>query len=113
MCRNIRTLFNFDPPVTDEEIRAQLMSQQKAGLVELLMNHAERDSEFRHRVVLTTAQQNVQDQNDEMVLETAINGRADAIVTFNERDFRPAATRFRCSVVRPVEVVRQLEEAKG
>lgn len=22
MCRNIRTLFNFDPPVTDDEIRA-------------------------------------------------------------------------------------------
>jgi len=22
MCRNIRTLFNFDPPVTDAEIRA-------------------------------------------------------------------------------------------
>lgn len=22
MCRNIRTLFNFDPPVTDEETRA-------------------------------------------------------------------------------------------
>jgi hypothetical protein len=22
MCRNIRPLFNFDPPVTDEEIRA-------------------------------------------------------------------------------------------
>jgi len=22
MCRNIRILFNFDPPVTDEEIRA-------------------------------------------------------------------------------------------
>ena len=22
MCRNIRTLFNFDPPVTQEEIRA-------------------------------------------------------------------------------------------
>jgi hypothetical protein len=22
MCRNIRTLFNFDPPVTEEEIRA-------------------------------------------------------------------------------------------
>ena len=22
MCRNIRTLFNFDPPATDEEIRA-------------------------------------------------------------------------------------------
>jgi hypothetical protein len=22
MCRNIKTLFNYDPPVTDEEIRA-------------------------------------------------------------------------------------------
>ena len=43
-------------------------------------------------------------------LETAINGRADAIVTFNERDFRPVAARFRCSVVRPGEIVRGLVE---
>jgi len=50
------------------------------------------------------------DPNDEMVLETAINGRADAIVTFNERDFRPVAGRFRCSVVRPGEIVRGLVE---
>src|SRR6266567_1277020 len=34
------------------------------------------------------------DPNDEMVLETAIIGRADAIVTFNDRDFRPVAARF-------------------
>jgi putative PIN family toxin of toxin-antitoxin system len=53
------------------------------------------------------------DPNDEMVLETAINGFADAIVTFNERDFRPVAARFRCSVVRPGQVVRALiEEGK-
>lgn len=50
------------------------------------------------------------DPNDEMVLETAINGRADAIMTFNARDFRLVATRFRCSVLRPVEVVRRLAE---
>ncbi len=25
MCRNIRTLFNFEPPVTDEEIRASAL----------------------------------------------------------------------------------------
>ena len=48
------------------------------------------------------------DPNDEMVLETAINGRADAIVTFNEGDFRGIAGRFRCSVLRPAEAVRQL-----
>jgi hypothetical protein len=25
MCRNIRTLYNFDPPATDEEIRASAL----------------------------------------------------------------------------------------
>ena len=25
MCRNIKTLFNFDPPVTDEEVRAAVL----------------------------------------------------------------------------------------
>src|SRR5437762_6160779 len=49
------------------------------------------------------------DPNDEMVLETAINGRADAIVTFNDRDFRPVATRFRCSVVRSEEHTSELQ----
>ena len=52
----------------------------------------------------------LQDPNDEMVLETAINGRADAIVTFNDRDFRLVASRFRCSVVRPGAIVRALRE---
>ena len=50
------------------------------------------------------------DPNDEMVLETAINGRADAIVTFNDRDFRPVAARFRCSVLRPGVVIRRLAQ---
>jgi hypothetical protein len=31
------------------------------------------------------------DPNDEMVLATAINGRADAIVTFNDQDFSARA----------------------
>src|SRR5216684_5027011 len=32
----------------------------------------------------------VRDPNDEMVLEAAINGRADALVTYNIRDFAEA-----------------------
>lgn len=36
----------------------------------------------------------LRDVNDEMVLETAINGRADAIVTFNARDFGKAPSYF-------------------
>jgi hypothetical protein len=41
-----------------------------------------------------------------MVLETAIDGFADAIVTFHVRDFTPRAARFQCSVMRPGEVLR-------
>ena len=52
------------------------------------------------------------DPNDEMVLETAINGQADAIITFNDRDFRAMAGHFRCSVMRPAAAVRRLAEEK-
>jgi len=48
------------------------------------------------------------DPNDDMVLETALNGRAHVIVTFNERDFRPAAAMFDCSVLSPREFLREL-----
>lgn len=44
---------------------------------------------------------------DEMVLETAINGRADCIVTFNGSHFRPAA-RFGLDVSMPGEILRRL-----
>lgn len=47
------------------------------------------------------------DVADEMVLETAINGGADAIVTFNVRHFGPAA-RFGIDVIRPDEALRRL-----
>jgi hypothetical protein len=30
MCRNIKTLFNFEPPVTNEEIRGAAMSEKSS-----------------------------------------------------------------------------------
>jgi uncharacterized Zn finger protein len=42
--------------ITDEEIRAYLMTQDKNRLVELLISHAEWDSDFRDRLVLVRAQ---------------------------------------------------------
>ena len=47
------------------------------------------------------------DAADEMVLETAANGRANAIVTFNARDLAPAA-RFGIAVWSPADAMREL-----
>jgi putative PIN family toxin of toxin-antitoxin system len=52
----------------------------------------------------------LRDPNDEMVLETAVNGRANAIVTFNEADFRPAEERFGVQVWRPAALLERLRE---
>jgi predicted nucleic acid-binding protein len=43
-----------------------------------------------------------------MVLEAAVNGHAHAIVTFNQRDFLPAASRFGISVETPGNIIRRL-----
>ena len=50
----------------------------------------------------------LRDANDEMVLETAINGRADALVTFNMRDFGTAPSRFGVEALLPREVIARL-----
>ena len=50
------------------------------------------------------------DADDDMVLEAAVNGRAEAIVTFNVSDFGPAAEKFGIVVLPPGEVVRRLEK---
>ena len=50
------------------------------------------------------------DADDDMVLETAVNGRADLLVTLNQRDFR-AASSFRVHVVPPAEAVRHLRRS--
>lgn len=49
------------------------------------------------------------DADDDMVLEVAVNGQADAIVTFNRRDFGAAMKKFGIAVLPPGEVVGRLE----
>lgn len=49
------------------------------------------------------------DPNDEMVLEAAINGRADALVTYNVADFAGPAERFRISVLRPGDLLKKVK----
>ncbi|MBI2307604.1 MAG: putative toxin-antitoxin system toxin component, PIN family [Rhodocyclales bacterium] len=53
----------------------------------------------------------LRDPADEMVLETALNGRAEALVTLNTGDFAAAAN-FRLPVLTPGAFLRQLNEEK-
>lgn len=48
------------------------------------------------------------DPDDEMVLEAAMNGGAHAIVTFNRRDFGDAPRRFGIAVLRPADALGSL-----
>ncbi len=51
----------------------------------------------------------LRDASDEMVLEAAVNGRADAIVTFNHRDFGSSPLGFGIAVLLPSEALRSLK----
>ena len=50
----------------------------------------------------------LRDPSDEMVLEAAVNSKADALLTFNMRHFQPAARSFGLQVQRPGEFLRSL-----
>jgi predicted nucleic acid-binding protein len=49
----------------------------------------------------------LRDAGDEMVLETAVNGRAQAIVTFNRQDYGVAPANFGIEVLNPAEALRR------
>ena len=59
---------------------------------------------FRWRPMLS-------DANDDMVLETAVNGDANAIVTFNHRDFEKASQEFHCAVIFPRQALGEIRES--
>jgi putative PIN family toxin of toxin-antitoxin system len=58
---------------------------------------------FRWRPVL-------KDPSDDMVLETAVNGRADVLVTFNRRHFNVALREFRLELSSPSEFLARIRK---
>ena len=50
------------------------------------------------------------DPDDDMVLEAAVNGRADAIVTFNRKDYGTAPARFGIEVLAPADALRRIRK---
>jgi putative PIN family toxin of toxin-antitoxin system len=79
----------------DAQARAGLSSQDAdlfaTGLIAML------DPVETHRLWSPR----LRDPTDEMVLEAAVNGQADAIVTFHPRDFAVASDRFGIEVMKP------------
>lgn len=73
----------------------ELLMRDLASLIEPVEVH------FRWRPQLW-------DAGDEMVLEAAVNGRADALVTHNRKDFLPAAGVFRLRVLSPAEAIKEM-----
>lgn len=50
----------------------------------------------------------LRDPGDEMVLETAINGQAKLLVTFNLRDFGDAPQQFGIQALRPSDALKRI-----
>ena len=51
----------------------------------------------------------LRDAGDEMVLETAVNGGADALITFNVRDYGEVPSRFGIAVLLPREAIGRIK----
>ena len=52
----------------------------------------------------------LRDPADELMLEAAVNGRADAIVTHNIGDFQSATARFGVRTLTPAEFLKELAQ---
>ncbi len=50
----------------------------------------------------------LRDPKDEMVLEAAINGRAEALISYNISDFASAGDQFGIPVVHPADLLRKV-----
>ncbi len=101
---SVALMLEYEEVLKREDIRAK--NQLTLNEVEVILDMLAAvgtpcTSFFQWRPQLT-------DPDDEMVLELAINGRADAIVTVNTRDFLPAAPTFGVEVVRPGAFLRRL-----
>jgi putative PIN family toxin of toxin-antitoxin system len=101
---SVATILEYEAVLLRGEHRAAGVSETDVGIVlDALAAQAEPvDLAYRWRPQL-------RDPGDEMVLETAINGRADAIVTFNRRDFG-AAERFGIALWLPRECLERMRD---
>ncbi len=89
----------------EHRLASGLSSEEVALFVNTLIGLAEPvETHFRWRPQL-------RDPGDEMVLETAVNGQADALVTFNQRHFAKVAVQFGIEVLLPGEALKRIRSS--
>ena len=106
MLASVSLFFEYEAKCTDPEHwtaagltlgQANIFVSTLAALIEPVKTH------FLWRPML-------RDPNDEMVLEAAVNGAAEAIVTFNLRDFGSAPGRFNIESMTPSTAIRRVRD---
>lgn len=105
MLANVALFAEYEAVLTrPEQLRATRLS---ASAMRRLLD------ELAERVVRVTGwfqwRPQLRDPADEMVLEAAVNGRADALVSFNRRDFGGAPARFGVLLATPGQFLKGLE----
>lgn len=52
----------------------------------------------------------MRDTDDEMILEAAVNAKADAVIMHNVNDFLPAAGEFAIRLMTPAALLKELKK---
>lgn len=104
-------LLNVALAVEYETVCRRPEHRMAAGLslrrVEIFLNAVIAMAEPVHTHFLWRPQ--LRDPNDEMVLEAAVNGRADAVGTFNVRDYGTVPSQFGVNVLLPREAIARIK----
>jgi predicted nucleic acid-binding protein len=103
MLLSVALAFEYEMTCSRPEhlLAAQASEADVRGLIEAIIHMVE-PVEVNHQW-----RPQLSDAGDEMVLEAAVNGHADAIVTFNRADYGTAPGRFGIEVLSPAEALRR------
>lgn len=88
--------------LAEHRLAAGASKQDVLNLIDSLIEIAE------HVEVHYQWRPQLNDAGDEMVLEAAVNGRADAIVTFNRKDYGTGPARFGIDLLSPADALRRI-----
>jgi putative PIN family toxin of toxin-antitoxin system len=86
----------------DQRLATKMSEADVEGFLRALAAAAEPvEISFRWRPQL-------RDPADELMLEAAVNGHAEAIVTHNVADFEPASSKFGLRILTPAQLMKEL-----